>query len=138
MFANTLFNLAVIVPAICVGPGLAIRALGDDKAADPSVPRELAEAIAKGEPIIEAQDTVEIPPGRPEWIGSEPRLKGKTHAIAVSSGPYATPAQAKRSLDEALVKATNEYIADQLGSELAPQLLRYDARTIRQRFVKDE
>lgn len=129
---------ALIAGGLVQVPGAIARAAADDKAAEVTVTPELAEAIAKGEPVIEAQDTVEIPPGRPEWIGSEPKLKGKIHAIAVSSGPYATPAQAKRALDEALVKATNEYIADQLSSELAPKLLGYDARTIKQRFIKDE
>jgi len=119
-------------------PGNSALALGDEQPSEVTTRQELAEAITSSEPVIENHATVEIPPGRPEWIGSEPNLRGKVHKIPVSSGPYATDAQAKRALDEALVKATSEYIADQLGSELAPQLLRYDARTIKQRFVKDE
>ena len=80
---------------------------------------EAAAPKAEADPVIETpRDTVEIPPGRPAWVGSEPNFRGKTHTVAVSSGPYATDAQSKRALDEALVKATNEYIAEQLGSEI--------------------
>lgn len=104
-----------------------------------STPAESATAKAESDPVIETPlTTVEIPSGRPDWVGSEPNFRGRVHTIAVSSGPYATEAQAKRALDEALVKATNEYIADQLGSQLAPTLIRFDARTIKKRFVNED
>jgi hypothetical protein len=126
-------------------PGASAAAWADEKGPETvaaSQPIESpAEAIevSKGDPQIEAPaETVEIPPGRPKWVGAEPNLRGKIHTVPVSSGPYATDPQAKRALDEALVKATNEYIVEQLGSELAPTLLRYDARTIKERFVKEE
>jgi hypothetical protein len=115
-------------------PGLSTQAAAQDTPPPVAATQELAEPPAAGDPIIES--TVEIPPGRPDWIGAEPNTRGKIHTIAVSSGPYATDGQAKRALDEALVKATSDYIADQLGSELAPKLIRYDARTIKERFVK--
>lgn len=81
--------------------------------------------------------TVIIPAGRPDWV-QHPRQgrSGDVFQITVSSGPYATDLQAERALDEELVKATNEYIAEQLDSEIAPTLLHYTARTIKQRFVK--
>jgi len=133
---------ATIVGLIASGivqiPALASRASADDKVADIVVQPELAEAVASGEPVVEARETVEIPPGRPKWIGAEPNLRGKVHTIATSSGPYALDPQSRRALDEAIVKATNDYIAEQLGSELAPKLLRYDARTIKERFIKPE
>ncbi len=81
--------------------------------------------------------TVIIPAGRPDWVQHPRRTRsGEVHQITVSSGPYATDLQAERALDEELLKATNEYIAEQLGSELAPTLLQYNARIIKQRFVK--
>ncbi len=102
-------------------------------------PVETTTVTAEKDPAIDsAPESVEIPPGRPKWVGAETNLRGKVHAIPVSSGPYATDAQSRRALDEAIVKATNDYIADQLGSELAPKLLGLDARTIKQKYIKPE
>jgi hypothetical protein len=66
------------------------------------------------------------------------QLSGPVHTIPVASDPYARDSDARRALDRAIEAATNEYIAEQLGSDLAPQLLRYDARSIKERFVKPE
>src|SRR3954467_5583539 len=112
MLANSISRFVLIAPVIWIVPGVLPLALADDKSAEVAVRHDQAEAIAKSEPVIEVQETVEILPGRPAWIASEPKLKGKTHTIPVSSGPYAPPAQAKGALDEALVKATNDYIAN--------------------------
>jgi hypothetical protein len=128
-------------------PGVGAHALADDQSQGASSASQLAEAPAEeekdaktsGDLVIEqAQEKIEIPPGRPKWIGVEPNFRGKTHTIPVSSGPYATEPQSKRALEEAIVKATNDYIAEQLGSDLAPKLLHYSARTIQERFVKRE
>jgi hypothetical protein len=127
-------------------PGVATQALADDQSPGTAA-SQLAEALAEEEKaatassdlVIEAaHEKIEIPPGRPKWIGTEPNFRGKTHTIAVSSGPYATEAQSKRALAEAIAKATDEYITEQLGSDLAPKLLHYNVRTIQERFVKRE
>jgi hypothetical protein len=99
-----------------------------------------ATAAEEDDPKIEASpgDTIEIPPGRPEWTSARPDLLGKVHRIPVASGPYASDAESRRALDEALVKATREYIAEQLDSEMAGRLLGYDARTIKRRFIQPE
>jgi len=130
--------IGLVASGVLQVPGTMAPAAADDKASSAAVQPELAEAISAGEPAIESKDTVEIPPGRPKWVGAESNLRGKVHTIPVSSGPYATDSQSRRALDEALIKATNDYIADQLGSELAPKLLRYDARAIKERFIKPE
>ena len=119
-------------------PGMMGQAAADDKGPAIAIQPELAEAIANGEPVVESKETVEIPPGRPKWIGTEPNLRGKVHTIPVSSGPYALDPQSRRALDEAIVKATNDYIAEQLGSELAPKLLGLDARKIKEKYIKPE
>jgi hypothetical protein len=81
--------------------------------------------------------TVIIPAGRPDWVQHPRRGRtGDVYQITVSSSLYATDLQAERALDEELVKATNEYISEQLNSEIAPTLLHYTARQIKQRFVK--
>ncbi len=119
--------------------GSSSRAYAEDKnSATASAEAPASAETPNSDPVIESTaTTVEIPPGRPQWVGTEPNFRGKTHTIAVASGPYVTDAQSKRALDQALVKATNEYIAEQLSSDLAPKLLRFDARTIHKRFVKD-
>jgi hypothetical protein len=86
----------------------------------------------------EAEPTVIIPPGRPAWVEAEPSLAGEVQTWPVSAGPYKTHAQCLRELDQNLVAAMNEYIVDYLGSDLATVAIRYDAKTIRQRFVKPE
>ena len=46
----------------------------------------------------------------------EPKISGDgIHVIPVASGPFTRPSDLRSALDTALVKATNEYIADQLG-----------------------
>lgn len=103
------------------------------------VPAEAKTPAAEADPVIDTpRDTVEIPPGRPKWVGSEPKLTGNVHTVSVASGPYATDAQARRALDEALVKAVNEYVAERLESELAPQLIRVDLRKIKKDLIKQE
>jgi hypothetical protein len=79
--------------------------------------------------------TVIIPAGRPDWVEREPSFVGDVHRIPVASGHYKRPLDVKHALDEEIVKATEDYIAEILNSKLAPSLLRYDARTIRSRFV---
>src|SRR3954451_241620 len=95
---------ATIVGLIASGTvqfGSAAQAAADDMTFDSPVcavsetpPTETANATAERDPAIEAvQETVEIPPGRPKWIGAEPNLRGKVHTIPVASGPYATDPQ---------------------------------------------
>jgi len=84
-------------------------------------------------------NVIAIPSGRPEWVRAKPKTSGKgIHTIPVWSEPYKRPSDAQHALDRAIEAATNEYISDYLGSRLAPQLLRYDAHTIKDRFVKHE
>ena len=93
---------------------------------------------SESEPAIDAPpDSIEIPPGRPDWIGQKPDYSGSVHIYPVASGPYALERDAKRALDKELVKATSKYIADQLGPH-ASHAARYDAKTIKKRFVKSE
>src|SRR5205085_9547761 len=99
--------------------------------------KDVAALKVEADPII-GDHAIVIPSGRPDWIGQEPILTGKVHTIAVASGPYATIRESQQAFDDAIVKATREYIAEQLNSDLAAQLITYDARTIKRRFVKDD
>jgi hypothetical protein len=125
--------MALLTSGLLQLPGSAAQAYAEDKASAP------AKAEAENfDPIIESTDTIEIPPGRPQWIGAEPNFRGKIHTIPVASGPYANDKDAKQALNEALVKAANKYIADELGSELAPTFIRFDSRTLLKDYVKEE
>lgn len=95
---------------------------------------------AAAEPVIESSPeyTVLIPPGRPIWVEAPSKLSGAEQTVSVSSGPFSRHSDATHALDRELVKATEEYIADYLGSQVAPRFLRYDAKTIKRRFVKPE
>ncbi|HEX5105228.1 MAG TPA: hypothetical protein VFV87_15520 [Pirellulaceae bacterium] len=93
------------------------------------------------DPVLEVPPTDEviIPPGRPSWVEQDPQTDSSgTHTIPVSSGPFKRHIDALRGLDAELVDETDRYIADYLGSELAPAILSYDAATIRRELVKPE
>ena len=136
-------HIVVLHSLSCLGAVLVAALAGGFVRADEKPQVTAASERAEVEPPAELTidspgDTIEVPPGRPEWIGSEPITRGKVHTIAVSSGPFALDKQSRAALDQALVKATNDYIAEQLGSDYAPRVIRYDARTIKKRFVKPE
>jgi hypothetical protein len=122
-------GIVALLAAILPTATFTARALADDK--------EINALKAEADPII-GDHAIEIPAGRPNWIGQQPILTGKAHTIAVASGPYATNREAQQALDDALVKATKEYVAEQLNSDLAARLITFDARTIKRRFVKDD
>ncbi len=106
-----------------------------------SKPAESASASTGGELAIEAPVKFVEPPGRPAWVKAKPKTTGPgIHTIPVASGPFPVELErdAQRALDSAIVEATNEYIVQQLGSQLAPQLLRYSAGEIKERFIRPE
>src|SRR5205823_10328354 len=107
--------------SFCLAVVLAAPATAEP--ADPAAPTTDKETSSLNEP---PHDGIEIPPGRPEWIGKGADLTGKVHKISVASGPYAEDAESRRALDQALVTATNHYIAEQLGRELAPKRIQYN------------
>jgi hypothetical protein len=97
-----------------------------------------ADPVVEAEPVVEASpDSPEIPPGRPEWVGQKPSKRGDLDRVPVASGPYALERDAKRALDKELAAAVSKYIADHLGPRAAREI-RYDAKTIKKRFVKPE
>jgi hypothetical protein len=122
---GTIALLAALLPTAT----FTTRVLADDK--------EVSALKAEADPII-GDHAIDIPTGRPDWVGQQPSLTGKIHTISIASGPYATSREAQKALDDAIVKATKDYIAEQLNSDLAAQLITYDARTIKRSFVKDD
>ena len=78
-----------------------------------------------------------VPPGQPEWVGRNITV-GSEHSIAVCSGPFATEAEANHELDRLLKQKSDEYIAEQLGNSLAPQLVGYDIAKIKRELVKPQ
>ena len=105
----------------------------------PPTPESLAPSPASSDPVLEVPPTDEviIPPGRPAWVEQDPQTTSAgVHTIPVSSGPFKRHIDAIRGLDAALMDETSRYIADHIGSDLAPTFLRYDAATIRRDLVK--
>lgn len=80
-------------------------------------------------------DGVIIPPGRPAWVEAPPVREGSVHSMAICSDPYATQAQAMQALDKKVSAATAEYIGEYLQSELAPQLIHYNLKDIKQKLM---
>ena len=87
-------------------------------------------------PLTNAEDVI-IPPGRPAWVESKPVREGANHTFAVKSDPFKKDSDARAALDEQLEKETAAYIAETLGSKLAPQFIRFDAGTIRTELVRE-
>jgi hypothetical protein len=91
------------------------------------------------DPVIdESAFKVLIPDNRPAWTSTKPVLSGTIHTIPVASGAYAKDIDARHAFDQALVEETRDYIAEQLGSELAARFVTYNARQIKERFVRPE
>jgi hypothetical protein len=93
------------------------------------------------DPVLEVPPTTEviIPPGRPSWVDQDPQTNSAgVHTIPVMGGPFQRHTDALRDLDAKLVSETGRYIADHVGSELAPSFLSYDAAAIRRQLVKPE
>jgi hypothetical protein len=106
-----------------------------------SKPAESASATTGSEFDIEAPVKYVEPAGRPTWVKARPKTTGPgIHTVPVASGPFPLTLErdAQRALDSAIVESTNDYIAQQLGSQLAPQLLRYSAHEIKERFIRHE
>lgn len=108
------------------------KSLADDSSPSAKLPEGELHSAPNVNP-----DSLVIPPGRPEWVGRNVTV-GSEHSIAVCSGPYSTEAEADRELDIVLKAKTDEYIAEQLGSSLAPQLLRYDLHAIKRELVRPQ
>lgn len=72
---------------------------------------------------------------RPAWVESAANQVGDVHTIAVKGGPYPSQRECLKALDSELRKATDEYIAEHLGSSIAPALLDYDLKKIKENLV---
>jgi hypothetical protein len=128
LVAEAAVTPAAAAPADSVGP---IEVTPEDKPADATQDDDIKiETLPDG--------TVIIPAGRPEWVRNpKPRLIGNVYTVPVTSGPHPMARLAQQALDAALVEATNEFIADHLGSKLAPTLVgNYDAAAIKRQFVR--
>jgi hypothetical protein len=85
-----------------------------------------------------ADGSIVIPAGRPQWVkNAKSDRRGPVHTIYVTSHPHVLDDDAaEHALDQALTRATNEYISDQLHSPLAARFIPYSTQAIKDRFVK--
>lgn len=86
-------------------------------------------------PPRQPQDPSPKPPARPAWVDAPADYSGPIHRIPVSSGPYATPQQARQALDQALEEQLARYVSTQLGDTRAGAAFQFPATMIRQRWV---
>jgi hypothetical protein len=118
---------------------VASETTADDSSAAPAATEPVSLPAPASDPVIdESAFKVIIPDNRPAWTSAKPVLSGTTHTIPVASGAYAKDIDARHAFDEALVEETRDYIAEQLGSDLAPHFVTYSARQIKERFVRPE
>jgi len=76
---------------------------------------------------------------RPAWVESPAQRVGVIHSTAVSSGPWLSPDEGRRALDEQLLKATREYMAEQIRSPRADMLTStYEVTDVKNRLLKPE
>jgi hypothetical protein len=113
------------------------QAIAVEPAATADDPVESDDTSLYSLPEAMPEDIV-TPPGRPAWVESKPVREGSLHSLSVKSGPFKRDSDARRKLDEQLELQTKAYIAEILGSNLAPQFIRYDASQIRGEFVKKD
>ncbi|HZN33800.1 MAG TPA: hypothetical protein VFB80_08270 [Pirellulaceae bacterium] len=142
----TLFGL--VAGGFIEVPELTSRATAQEPQAEaddaPATATAASEPLATETPAAGTEPKIDLPTfvapaSRPAWINQPQNVSGDgIHTVPVASDPHAREADARRALDRALEAATSEYIFEQLGSQLAPRLLHYDANTIKRRFVKHE
>lgn len=110
--------------------------------ADEASPASIAPAAEASDIDLGDRDllakTRAVVAARPSWVSQSPIKDGDLHSIVVSSGPYVTASEAHRVLDEALAASTAEYIREFLGSDYAPNVLRYDIGYIEQHLVSPQ
>ncbi|MEZ6070157.1 MAG: hypothetical protein R3C10_07715 [Pirellulales bacterium] len=71
-----------------------------------SIPRRESEAIEIDSPI-----EIDTSPERPDWVDDEDQLKNDgVYRVTVSAGPYETRVECDRALDEAIHRATSDYL----------------------------
>src|SRR5262249_12744877 len=88
---GTIALAAALLPAAT----FTTRVIAGENADDKNVSVLKAEA----DPVIGGH-AIEIPAGRPDWIGQQPTLTGKIHTISIASGPYATSRESQSALDD--------------------------------------
>jgi len=86
-------------------------------------------------PLSQPQNPLPKQAARPAWVDAPADYSGPIHRIPVSSGPYATPQQARQALDQALQEQLAQYVATQLGDGRAGAAFQFPAAMIRQRWV---
>lgn len=117
--------------------GASLSFATDGKAIDLPSEKSAAAAPTSDSDVQITDSNVIIPPGRPSWVEAMPVRKGDEQWTAVNSGPYARRGDCVKALDAQIQLALDDYIAEYLGSPLAPKLLGYSAGDARRRLLHD-
>jgi hypothetical protein len=144
--------VSLVASGLVTLPGLANgqQAQADDSTAEKpaitveaedSEPATKSSAVkSEAEPVdglkLETEESVIIPPGRPQWVEAAPVREGAIHFTSISSDPYATPSLAQHALDEKLQAAVADYIREYLQSDIAPSLIRIGLPEIKRELLR--
>jgi hypothetical protein len=128
MKTRIVWSVAWIIAIICEALSLSIT-YGADEAAFFEPPLTVsAETSSLGSVI---------PPGRPEWlVNADAREPGDAWAI-VTAGPYPTSMECELALSDAIKTATDEYVNQLLGSNLAASLLQLSGGQLKSQLAGD-
>lgn len=75
-------------------------------------------------------------PDLPSWVDAEPNYEGDLHTVYVGTDPFRTVRDCENDLKLRLKRATDDYIAQHLGSRLAPTLIDYSFDEIKKRLIR--
>lgn len=147
---GTFCVLAGLIPFFCLAGGNEVFATeATSELAAASIEAERSDATSAAETTAadpshsaslntlpeELSTDVVIPAGRPAWVEAKPSRNGAFHTTAVCSGPFKKDSDARQALNAELEKQTADYIAELLGSKLAPKFIHRDASEIMAELV---
>lgn len=105
----------------------------DKKNKEKEKPRELSTPLLTDESQFKVDRSQ-----RPSWVEKAPTREGDEHTASVSSTPHATQRAAIEALDAELVATVAAYVEEHLDSRLAAAEIRYSAKEIKTRLVKEQ
>lgn len=74
---------------------------------------------------------------RPDWVANPPQPSAEVYELVVKAGPWETPLECERQLDEKITWAVDSYVAWRIGEEASSQL-QLPADYAREHLVKEQ
>jgi len=91
----------------------------------------------QGRPPAETSSVSKTPAvKRPDWVANPPQPSAELYELVVKAGPWETPLECERQLDEKITWAVDSYVAWRIGEEASTQL-QLPADYAREHLVKE-